>query len=116
MPRTDRTVVRRAGQAPLLDEAARPAGEAVAAVGIADAQRRPLHRLALGHEQIDPVAPLADRQQRHGAVLDAHLDREPLAGLAVVERQRNQPHRPFGDGEMGRAVVPQHHDVVVEIQ
>ena len=44
-----------------------------------------------------------------------HLDRQPLAGFAVVNGKRHQAGFLFAEQEVRRAVVPQQDDVVGEV-
>jgi len=89
MAEADGTMMRRAGGVPVLDKRAGAAGEAVAAVGVADLKDRAGHRLGLRAQQRKLATGLFDhRKQGDRAVLDGHLDGHAATDLAMVDLER----------------------------
>ena len=70
----------------------------------------------LGDQELNlTLAILHDTQEGDGSVPDGHLNGEALPRFAVVHGQRHQADLALGDGKMGRSVVAQQDDVVVEV-
>src|SRR5215207_2827815 len=79
-------VVRRTLLAPGVHERGWRQRELEPAVCVPDPQRRSWQRLALGGEHLEPsVAGLGNAEDGNGPGPDAELDRDPVAGLPVVD-------------------------------
>src|ERR1022692_1163271 len=103
MSHADRAMMRRPVAVPFVDEAPRAAGETIAAVGVADFQNRPRHRLAFRSQQLElPVRRLDYAQQRDRPMLHAHLHRKPASYFAVKNFQRANFGFTLRDGDMSR--------------
>ena len=63
-----------------------------------------------------PPAPCTTERRVTGPLLDAHLDRETLARLAVVDGQGDEGDLALGYGGMSRAVVPPEHYIVLVVE
>src|ERR1700694_1959827 len=96
----------------LLEKGAGADGEAKAAVGVAYLQDGAGFGVALRDQQFEALAVafcgFDYGQQGDGAGLDAHLDGEAAADLAVEDLQRADLGAAFGDGGVaGGGVAPQ---------
>jgi len=101
---------------PLGEEVAGTDGEAEAAVGVADLEDGAGFDFALRDEEFEAlVLALNDGEQGDGALLDAHLDGEASAHLAVEDFEGTDFRQAFGDGGMAGAVVSHKDDVVGEV-
>src|SRR5450631_3225876 len=106
MAYADGTVVGGALLVPGIDEAARANWEAVATVGVANLKDFAGYALALGYDELEARLAVFDhRQQRDGAVFDAHFDGEASAHLAVVDLERADLCFSLGDGDVAGTVV-----------
>ena len=113
----ERDVVGRALGAPALEELGGRATEAQPAVRVADPERRPRDRLALGGEQLEPpVGGLRAPDDGDRPVADLELDAQPGPGLAVVELERAQRRLLLRDREVAGPVVAHEHEAVVEVE
>ena len=91
--------------------------EADPRVRVADPERRAGDRLALGGDQLQPaVGGLRQAEDRHRAEPHLHLDRQPGAGLPVVELERTRDRASLGDREMAGAVVAHQDELLVEVE
>ena len=67
--------------------------------------------LCFGHQQLESMRRVVDHgQQGDRTVLDAHLNGEAAADLAVVDGERAHFGFAFSDGQVAGAVVAHQHD------
>src|SRR5215203_5968641 len=94
-------VVRRSLLAPGVHELGGWQGEPEAAVGVPDLQRRSRQRLAFGGEHLEvTLAGLGYAEDGDGPGLDAELDGDAVARLAVVDAETPQHRLAVADGDV----------------
>ena len=116
MSHPDRTMMCRARRRPSVHEPFCTEGKPVAAIRIANVQHRTRHRFPFRHQQGKFSVPvLHDGEERDRTVPDSHLNRKSFSHFAVIDLQRHQPHTALRNRKMGRAIVPEENNVVLEI-
>src|SRR5215204_6503861 len=109
-------VVRRALLAPGVHERGWRQRELESAVCVPDPQRRSWQRLALGGEHFEPTfAGLGNAEDGNGPGPDAELDRDPVAGLPMVDTQAPQHRLAVADGNVPWTIVAHQYEAFVEV-
>src|SRR5512143_267682 len=117
MPDSNRAMMGWSCLCPLVDISLRTNGKTIAAVGISNVEDWAGNSFAFCNKQFHLASSvLADRENRDRSISYTHLNGQAFPGFAVIYHQRDELYFAFGNSGMTGAIVPEHDNVVIEIQ